>query len=335
MNLIGPVYFKGKYGFLNFQGEWVIEPIFEDLGLFQERMISFAAGGKLGFLNDTGRVIVEPRFDVPRSGCWIVCFREGLAAVSLENAGGYIDKSGELVIPPMFDSLGWDFVAGRAIVSSAHKGFHIIDRLGNEVSRLPVYDIPHFNNWPTNWDCFVCLFAQNEKFFGGALNWRGEVVFPPKYAGLGDFCERVAAFATEEDHRYFGPWGLIRISGEIVAEPSFQSIGPFAEWLAPAGRKKKEYGFINTKGEFVIPPIYHQACSFSEGLACVTVPGAGAGNKGFINSRGEMVISPQFRRQTSFHGGVAAVEFDDKFGYIDKTGRMIWSCQLTDHERSF
>lgn len=324
MALIGPVRFQGKYGFINAKGEWVIAPTFEELGEMREGLASFAVADKLGFINEHSEVVIEPRFNIPRGGCWVCGFSEGLASVQLAKRMGYINPLGEFVIRLEPDALGWDFVQSRAIVSSSTTGFTVIDKTGQRLVKLEVHDILYFSQWPQNWDCFVCLFFRKDNYFAGAINWRGEIVFPPKYAGLGDFFDGVAMFAVEEDHRYFGPQGLVRIDEKVVVEPCFRTIGEFSEGLAPACKAKKSCGFINTQGEFVIPPVYEQALSFQEGLACVTVKG----KKGFINPHGDIVIEPRFRRQGSFRDGVAWVECDGKAGYVDRTGRMIWERPL-------
>ncbi|HBK98487.1 MAG TPA: hypothetical protein DD001_14790 [Microcoleaceae bacterium UBA10368] len=45
-----------------------------------------------------------------------------------------------------------------------------------------------------------------------------------------------------------------------------------------------------------------------------------------------MIIPPQFASATNFHyeEGLARVEINGKFGYIDKTGKIIIPLQLDD-----
>ncbi|HVK59618.1 MAG TPA: WG repeat-containing protein, partial [Candidatus Kapabacteria bacterium] len=87
---------------------------------------------------------------------------------------------------------------------------------------------------------------------------------------------------------------------------------------------------------WVIEPIYKQALSFDNGLACVTVPGKKRhGTKGFINSRGEMVIEPRFHRQSSFwHREWALVGFENRDAIIDRKGNVIWEQARSEMERS-
>ncbi len=47
------------------------------------------------------------------------------------------------------------------------------------------------------------------------------------------------------------------------------------------------------------------------------------GKYGYINCAGNMTITPQFDLAHEFHEGLAAVEINDKWGFIDKTGKIV------------
>lgn len=65
---------------------------------------------------------------------------------------------------------------------------------------------------------------------------------------------------------------------------------------------KDLFGFIDKKGEFVIPPIYTFAYAFSDGLAAVR----GKDEKyGYINTQGEKLIPLQYKEATPFMNGTA------------------------------
>ena len=68
--------------------------------------------------------------------------------------------------------------------------------------------------------------------------------------------------------------------------------------------------------------MYDDICyQYNEGLCDVKVE-----NKwGYIDRTGKMVISPQFDDADSFEGGLAKVKIGDEFGYIDKTGKYVWT----------
>ena len=45
---------------------------------------------------------------------------------------------------------------------------------------------------------------------------------------------------------------------------------------------------------------------------------------GYIDKAGKIVINPQFDDAYNFFEGLASVGVEDKWGYIDQTGRYVW-----------
>ncbi|EIA4394558.1 WG repeat-containing protein, partial [Campylobacter coli] len=57
--------------------------------------------GKYGFIDKNGEFAIEPKFD------YVWSFWEGLAGVKLNGKWGFIDKSGKIVIEPIFDDIDY------------------------------------------------------------------------------------------------------------------------------------------------------------------------------------------------------------------------------------
>lgn len=80
------------------------------------------------------------------------------------------------------------------------------------------------------------------------------------------------------------------------------------------------YGYINTKGEEVIPCKFDDADNFSCGMARVTVDG----KFGYINKNGEMIIPAEYDKYSrNFSEDLVALEKDGKFGFADKNGKLV------------
>lgn len=101
-----------------------------------------------------------------------------------------------------------------------------------------------------------------------------------------------------------------------------KQLHPFRVW----DEEEEDYycGYIDGDCNVVIPPKYEIAEDFSEGLACVAEPGWVYGYK-FIDTNGEVVISLEDGISVCgyFQEGLCVVRVDGKYGFIDRTGKMV------------
>ena len=96
---------------------------------------------------------------------------------------------------------------------------------------------------------------------------------------------------------------------------------PFSEGLACVC-KEGLFGYIDTRGKWVMPPRFQYANDFSDGLAGVAF---GENGWGFIDHAGKEVIPGKLAWvHGGFRQGVAEVSFDRKRGYINKKGDWVW-----------
>ena len=114
----------------------------------------------------------------------------------------------------------------------------------------------------------------------------------------------------------------------------YHDIGSFSEGLARVmNYEEGKCGYVNTKGEEVIPFSFYSADAFSEGLAAVGVELSQAEEEiryGYIDKTGNRVIEPKYRRAFAFQDGLAKVEDTDRnIGYIDKTGKEVIPLRYT------
>lgn len=138
---------NGKHGFIDRNGQIVIDPQFEAVGDFSEGLARYKKGEKWGFIDRLGRVVIKPRF------LWAHDFSEGLARVQIfgpifraRRSIGFINKRGAIAIRPQFDELRGvhenanGFHQGLAMIELDYfKGF--IDGKGRIVI-APVFETP-------------------------------------------------------------------------------------------------------------------------------------------------------------------------------------------------
>ncbi|MCO6498206.1 MAG: WG repeat-containing protein [Chitinophagaceae bacterium] len=129
-----------------------------------------------------------------------------------------------------------------------------------------------------------------------------------------------------------GKWGFRDMeSDKVVIQSKYDEIGfSFMNGLCRV-KVKDKFGFINKKGEMVIPAEYDVVGDFSQGLAFVNkgrreatedeayVPGL----YGFVDTTGKLVVPLKYSYAVSFNEGRALVELDEKIGFIDTTGRLV------------
>jgi WG containing repeat len=80
-----------RFGVVNFQGE-LISPADKDfIGIISEGLIPFEANNKAGFMDAQGEIVIEPKFDSALS------FSNSRAYVTIGADQGYIDRSGQFI----------------------------------------------------------------------------------------------------------------------------------------------------------------------------------------------------------------------------------------------
>ena len=118
-----------------------------------------------------------------------------------------------------------------------------------------------------------------------------------------------------------GKWGFINKKGNHIIPCLYNSVNNFWEGFA-AVQLNNKWGAINDIGELIIPCLYDDLFFFSEGLAIVKLNG----KVGYINTKGELQIPLIYDDATSFSEGYACVEINGKLGYINTDGRLIIPC---------
>ncbi|QVK18372.1 WG repeat-containing protein [Mycoplasmatota bacterium] len=102
-------YLHDKYGFINFKENIVVEPVYEELSSFVDKISSVKLNNKFGFINDKNEVVIDFKYSDTNN------FSEGLACVEYNSKYGYIDKLGNIVIDFQYSNAR-DFKDGVAIV---------------------------------------------------------------------------------------------------------------------------------------------------------------------------------------------------------------------------
>ena len=127
-----------KVGFIDPQGQWVIEPKYEQAEPFSQGMAAVKENGKWGYISPAGAYVIEPQFDRAFS------FRNNRAPVYESSQSKvkeyFINPKGEKVFEIQTGENGWygDFVEDRLLVCKEGK-YGFLDPEGNEAVPF-IYD---------------------------------------------------------------------------------------------------------------------------------------------------------------------------------------------------
>lgn len=125
-----------------------------------------------------------------------------------------------------------------------------------------------------------------------------------------------------------GLTGVLDKEGHELIAPHFDGIGRFVDGVAPAAtHENSRYGFIDRKGQWVMPQRYVIAGEFADGWAAVATEVADTIRSTFIDRQGREISKINYDDVEAFRFGFAQVEEgrDEQrtVGLIDHSGKLV------------
>jgi WG containing repeat len=322
---------KGKVGFINERGQWVIKPRFSaddndsrhDYNLnFHEGAAIIKIDDKYGFVNRQGKLFTSTNFDFARP------FNQGVAVVIIDGKYGLINQRGRFIISPQLTEAPMgDFAEGGLLVRRNNQE-NCINKQGRIIEMV------------------ACQYIKNESGYENSYAFRvdkGAVYFNGKLFP-NQHWDRVTKSRGFETYRGLyiyqvdGKWGIVHESGKIITPPQFDVLLRAEMYLSyyfnnglALVKINGKYGFIDETGGFVIEPKLERASPF-EFDAEITTAMSG-GKIGYIDRRGKFIIPPQFTEAFPFDrrfGSLARVKVNNKYGFIDRQGKMVIPAQFDE-----
>lgn len=267
-------------------------------------------GGRWGYIDRRGNVVIPPRFGRAEP------FSEGLAAVELDGKLGYVDRSGALVLVPSFAPAGAlhrPFVAGRAAVRQGSK-LGYVDRTGKLVIQARFLRADDFSDG-------VALVCDDQDCAYIDPVGRGVVLVGPMGGaavrdGVGT---QVLAMAMGRERVR-----LVDVRAGRIAPAEYDGVGVASEGLVPV-RVGRSWGYVDRDGRGVIAPAWEWAGPFAGGLAPVR---DADGRCGYVDRSGRLAVAARFRTCGAFSGGLARVDLAtsdgeaERVAFVDRTGRV-------------
>ena len=276
-HLAGQTVVFEKAGYGTETSRMLIRPEWEEAGAFSSGLARVRSANKYGYIDKNGSWAIEPRFPSARDfseGRAVVTmesadeeeidryittegklltndfwqnagdFKEGLAHVTVNGKVGFIDLDGKMVIPPKWSGTG-DFHQGLAWVKSTQdsgqSAYGFIDRKGVLVIPLQWDEVRDFSEG---------LAAVKKGALWGYINPGGKSVIEPKYQEAHPFSESVAA--VKVDYFSLEKWIYINLSGELAITGTWLEAGDFHKGVAQVGDSNGRL-IMNRDGNRLLP----------------------------------------------------------------------------------
>ena len=268
--------FNGKWGMVDTRNEIIIPFEYEGICVCKNFLINAKKNGKYGLINKRNEVVVDFLYD--EIDCW--CTRDCTAYPTLkDDKWGIIDRYGNVLEDFIYDDaqlisdnednagefiilLKGDF---KAIYSTKKRGF---------ITEFEYNFVGYLSN-----NRFLVL--KNGQV--GFVDTYGEVVIPLIYDKYthDDFSEGLCVVYKD------GKAGMIDTEGNVVVPFEYYKLYNCHEGMIWARNSNNEYGYLNRKGEIVIPfGKYHVYYRFSDGLTSAWSENTG---NVYLTKQGEVI----------------------------------------------
>lgn len=234
-----------KWGFVDLNGEVVIEPSFDYAYPYKNDMARIFVGnvglfgpteGKFGFINRKGIVIIEPKFDYCED-----FNKYGQAVASMNGKYGIIDLSGNVLVDFKYSNMAfieqYDFFLAYSDSESNSSVCYFIDI--NGIERQQVFDRVTIGDGCIL-DCSYELSPPKNALY--SIN--GIQLSDYKFDYLYSLSDGLFGYKIGEKY------GIIDDQGREVTGPEFEYIGPFYNKRAVA-KHKGQYCLIDTNGTII------------------------------------------------------------------------------------
>ena len=255
-----PSIYSMHCGYIDQTGRIVIPPRFVLSTQFSEGLAWVRTETFVGFINHLGHLA----FELPESFSW--GFREGLAAVVTRTGSGFIDTTGRFISTKRYDQVE-SFSDGLAAVAEgrwqeARYGF--IDKTGEVV--IPLRFVPrHDQLGSMSLSRFTEGLAP--VMFGnlyGYINHKGDTVIQPAFRNAGLFSEGLASVTTADGQKgYIDKAGLFIIKLTSGTGGTFKE--GLATWAVQVDGRTK-LGYIDRTGKTIVEPKFDAAFDFVDGI---------------------------------------------------------------------
>jgi hypothetical protein len=302
-------YYKGygrnrKWGFKIENGIEIIAAKYSAVNLFSEGLAWVKNEyDSWGAINYEGAQIIPFEYNSVEN------FHNDLAIVGIEDgyntySFGCIDTKGKVIIPVEFEEIQ-NFREDRIIAKNKDWKWGCFDENGKVIIPFEYDEIQSIANGK--------VIAKYEDDGWGCKDEKGKTIIPFDYDTIRNFVGGNAI--VEKD----GNWGCFNVNGIKTVSCKYKQIDDFVECKAKVLDNNYKYGYIDDKGQIVVPCEYNEIKAIIDKKAIAKING----KWGYIDTDGRIIIPFIYDDIKTFNDGKTFAKMNGKWGYIDHHGKVI------------
>lgn len=300
---LAAVYDGKKWGYIDSSGNFVIQPKYDQAKDFNAG-IALVKVNKKSFYIDKN----EQKLPFNNTDKWYEFSKDGVAIYRKGKKVGLINTQGKIVVEPKYDIIR-PFENGFARVFN-NGMWGILNAKGEEEVKIEYREIGRYYKG--------YIWAKKEEILG--------ILHNGVFKGIEEATK--IKDITDPDHivvRIDKLYGMVDAELNWILEPIYNDMRAYSMGLIPVKLGKK-WGYVNKDGQTMIEFFYSDALEFNNGLAAVKDH-----KWGFLNTKGDAVIPLQYDitafsfgpQHKGFIKGFVRVKWNKKWGFLDGEGKLL------------
>jgi hypothetical protein len=295
-----PRYDKDKrmWGYSDLFGIMILEPIYTKVSPFKGNLAVVQKGELSGVINCDGMVVLPLQYEK------LTDFRNGKIWAEKNNLWGLLDDKGRTVLSNQYTEINPILNTELSWVCKDKK-WGLVDEIKGKVLCPLQYDMVQVIS-------IHATLVKSGEYYGVANHVNCNYLLPLNLQHVKRLTQHELLF--EQNNK----WGIFHISGKMISEPQYDSIGLSMPNLFIV-KKQNKYGLVDQNGLTKLPIEYDGVGTFNSGYAPVQQKGW----YGYTTRFGKVYIPVSYEAVTPFNSGQAAVKKDGKWGIIDIKNQAI------------
>jgi len=322
-----------KIGFLDTNGNMVIEPLFDETRNFAGSRAAVNQKGLWGYIDPFGKWVVEPKY----IGAWT--YSEGLGRIqsAKDRLFGFIDMNGKEYIPPMYADAS-DFSFGYARVKQGNyyglinldnifvlqpefEGIRVLSNTWIAIKKDGQWFIRNIKENQDDLGPYLAIYEEHENLFRVKLSIDQKNIIDSEGIFLFNddildayFVYGQSAFIIQNDEGWF----LYRRDNKKISPVNYGQIRAVGDNLL-AAKKNGKWGLINAQGHELTSFTFDQLYQFEDGYAPVMIDRLW----GFLDTTGNLASPATYGLAWPFSEGKARVLTRNGIGVINNSFEFI------------